>query len=56
LHTLFTFPQYDVRFIAVGDGVDSENGVIDFSGIKNYFNNFNARYQPQNPRGAKSQR
>ena len=33
-----TFPQYDVRFIAVNDGVDSANGVSDFSGIKNYFN------------------
>lgn len=38
-----TFPQYDVRFIAIGDGVDSENGVSDFSGIKNYFNDFYAR-------------
>ena len=35
-----TFPQYDVRFIAVNDGVDSANGVSDFSGIKNYFNDF----------------
>lgn len=33
-----TFPQYDVRFIAVNDGVDSINGVNDFAGIKNYFN------------------
>ena len=38
-----TFPQYDVRFIAVNDGVDSINGVSDFSGIKNYFNDFYAR-------------
>ncbi|WP_229407969.1 recombinase family protein [Massiliimalia massiliensis] len=38
-----TFPQYDVRFIAVGDGVDSAKGVSDFSGIKNYFNDFYAR-------------
>ena len=38
-----TFPQYDVRFIAVNDGVDSDNGVSDFSGIKNYFNDFYAR-------------
>lgn len=37
-----TFPQYDVRFIAVNDGVDSINGVSDFSGIKNYFNEFYA--------------
>ncbi len=38
-----TFPQYDVRFIAINDGVDSSNGVSDFSGIKNYFNDFYAR-------------
>lgn len=38
-----TFPQYDVRFIAINDGVDSNNGVSDFSGIKNYFNDFYAR-------------
>lgn len=38
-----TFPQYDVRFIVVNDGVDSANGVSDFSGIKNYFNDFYAR-------------
>ena len=37
------FPQYDVRFIAVNDGADSENGIDDFSGIKNYFNDFYAR-------------
>lgn len=38
-----TFPQFDVRFIAINDGVDSVNGVSDFSGIKNYFNDFYAR-------------
>lgn len=38
-----TFPQYDVRFIAVNDGVDSNYGLNDFSGIKNYFNDFYAR-------------
>lgn len=38
-----TFPQFDVRFIAINDGVDSENSVSDFSGIKNYFNDFYAR-------------
>ena len=37
-----TFPQYDVRFIAINDGVDSANGISDFSGIKNYFNDFYA--------------
>ena len=39
----FIFPAYDVRFIAINDDVDSENGVSDFSGIKNYFNDFYAR-------------
>lgn len=38
-----TFPQYDVRFIAVNDGVDSINGMNDFAGIKNYFNDLYAR-------------
>ena len=38
-----TFPQYDIRFIAINDGVDSANGISDFSGIKNYFNDFYAR-------------
>ena len=38
-----TFPQYAVRFIAINDGVDSENSVSDFSGIKDYFNDFYAR-------------
>lgn len=38
-----TFPQFDVRFIAINDGVDSAEGVSDFSGIKNYFNDFYAR-------------
>ena len=28
------FKQYDVRFIAINDGVDSENGISDFYGIK----------------------
>ena len=35
-----TFPQSDIRFIAINDGVDSDNSISDFSGIKNYFNDF----------------
>ena len=35
-----TFPSYDVRFIAINDGVDSANGVNEMSGIRNYFNDF----------------
>lgn len=38
-----TFPQYDVRFIAVNDGVDSANGTSDYAGIRNYFNDLYAR-------------
>ena len=37
------FPAYDVRFIAVTDGVDSANGINEISGIKNLFNDFYAR-------------
>ena len=37
------FPAYDVRFIAVTDGVDSANGINEMSGIKNLFNDFYAR-------------
>ena len=29
-----TFPQYDVRFIAVNDGVDSANGISDFRALR----------------------
>lgn len=38
-----TFPQYDVRFIAINDGVDSANGTNDYAGIRNYFNDLFAR-------------
>jgi len=37
------FPSYDVRFIAISDGVDSINGLNYMSGIKNYFNVFFAQ-------------
>lgn len=37
------FPAYDIRFIAVTDGVDSANGFNEMSGIKNCFNDFYAR-------------
>ena len=37
------FPAYDVRFIAITDGVDSVNGINEMSGIRNYFNDFYAR-------------
>ena len=37
------FPAHDVRFIAITDGVDSALGNSDWSGLKNYFNDFYAR-------------
>ena len=37
------FPTYDVRFIAITDGVDSANGLNDMSTLRNWFNDFYAR-------------
>lgn len=38
-----TFPNYDVRFIAITDGVDSDKGINEMSGLRNFFNDFFAR-------------
>ena len=46
LYTNITFPQLDVRYIAINDNFDSsdKNSVNnDFAGIKNWFNEFYAR-------------
>ena len=37
------FPSYDVRFIAITDGVDSANGFNDMTTMRNWFNDFYAR-------------
>lgn len=37
------FPNYDVRFIAIYDNVDSENGDNEFAPFKNIFNEWYAR-------------
>ena len=37
------FPAYDVRFIAITDGVDSANGFNEMLGIRNLFNDMYAR-------------
>lgn len=43
-YTDIIFPSYDVRFIAVNDGVDSEHGDTDgFSAIRNLFNEWYPR-------------
>ena len=42
-YTEIVFPSYDVRFIAVNDGVDSARGTDDFTPIRNVFNDFYAK-------------
>lgn len=42
-YTEIVFPSYDVRFIAVNDGVDSEQGDNDFTPFRNLFNDFYAK-------------
>ena len=42
-YTEIVFPSYDVRFIAVNDGVDSECGDNDFTPFRNLFNDFYAK-------------
>jgi len=38
-----TFPEYDVRFIAINDGVDSAREDNEFTPLRNWFNEFYAR-------------
>ena len=42
-YTEIVFPSYNVRFIAVNDGVDSDRGQDDFTPVRNLFNDFYAR-------------
>ena len=42
-YTELVFPSYDVRFIAVNDGVDSARGDNDFTPVRNLFNDFFAK-------------
>jgi DNA invertase Pin-like site-specific DNA recombinase len=37
------FPNYDVRFIAIGDNIDSRYGVDDFAPFKNIINELYAK-------------
>jgi len=44
MYTEMTFPQYGVRFIAINDGVDSENGMEnDLTPFRNVFNEWYCR-------------
>lgn len=42
-YTEIVFPSYDIRFIAVNDGVDSARGDNDFTPFRNLFNDFYAK-------------
>ena len=42
-YTEIVFPNMNVRFIAVNDGVDSEHGDSDFTPVRNLFNDFYAK-------------
>ena len=43
MYTDVIFPEYDVHFIAVNDGVDSTRGENEFTAIRNVFNEMYAR-------------
>ena len=42
-YTEMVFPKKNVRFIAINDGVDSEQGDNELSGLRNYFNEWLVR-------------
>ena len=42
-YTELEFPDHDIRFIAVNDGVDSARGDNDFTPVRNLFNDFYAK-------------
>lgn len=52
-YTEIVFPNYDVRFIAIGDGIDSLYGNDDFTPIKNIFNELYAKDCSRKIRAAK---
>ena len=43
LYTDVVFPEYNVRFIAINDGFDSDEGESEFVAIKNIFNEFQGK-------------
>lgn len=44
MYTDIIFPEKDIHFIAINDGVDSKNSTgNDFTPIRNLFNEFHAR-------------
>lgn len=43
MYTEMMFPEHDIHFIAINDGVDSEKGENDFTPLRNLFNEWYAR-------------
>lgn len=43
MYTEVLFPEKDIRFVAINDGVDSEKGDNDFTPLRNLFNEWYAR-------------
>lgn len=54
--TEIIFPQHDVRFIAINDSVDSEQGEDDFTPFRNIINEFYAKDMSRKIRSAKRQK
>jgi DNA invertase Pin-like site-specific DNA recombinase len=52
-YTEIVFPHYDVRFIAIGDGIDSLYGNDDFTPFKNIINELYAKDCSRKIRAAK---
>lgn len=47
------FPEYEVRYIAINDGVDTASGDNEFTPLRNWFNEFYARYTSKKIRAVK---
>lgn len=43
MYTEIMFPEHDIHFIAINDGVDSDKGENDFTPLRNLFNEWYAR-------------
>ena len=43
MYTEMIFPEYEVHFVAVNDGVDSQKGEKDLTPFRNLFNEWYAR-------------
>ena len=53
MYTEIVFPKYNVRFIAIADGIDSQKGENDFAALKNLFNEWHVRDTSRKVRAVK---